>query len=293
MSDHIIKTNHIHLNYVDYEAEGRPTMIMLHGITANAHAFDGLIKHGLNDYFRLISPDLRGRGQSDKPAFGYGMAEHAKDILGLLDHLGIEKATLCGHSFGGLLSAYLAANHPNRVDGIILLDAAAELNPIAAKMLVPVFSRLGNTYPSFEHFLDTMKRAPQNTFWEDVMESYYSADVRHNRDGSVSTNSNLANISAVAMGVVSVSWSYIFERVLQPAMLINAVDDYTLSQPLLPDFKAHETVEMMGNCEYVAVNGNHQTMLYGDNAKQVVASILRYWQQQEQPSLQRQHNLVS
>lgn len=291
MSDHLISTNRINLNYVDYEAEGKPTLILLHGITANAHAFDGLVKHGLNDHFHLISADLRGRGQSDKPAFGYAMADHARDIIGLLDHLGIEKATLCGHSFGGLLSAYLAANYPERISGIILLDAAAELNPLATRMLTPVFSRLGNTYPSFEAFLDNMKKAPQNTFWEDVMESYYAADVYTNKDGTVSTNSNLANIMAVAMGVVSVSWSYIFEQVRQPAILINAVDPYTLGEVLLPGYKAMETVAMMPHAEYAIVNGNHHTMLYGENARKVVATILRFWKKY-QHVLKQEHSLA-
>jgi pimeloyl-ACP methyl ester carboxylesterase len=291
MSDHIIRTNHIQLNYVDYEAEGKPTLIMMHGITANAHAFDGLVKHGLNDHFHLVSVDLRGRGQSDKPAFGYAMADHARDIMGLLDHLGIEKATLCGHSFGGLLSAYLAANFPERVAGLILLDAAAELNPLASKMLTPVFSRLGNTYPSFEAFLDLMRNAPQNTFWEDVMESYYAADVHTNRDGTVSTNSNLANIMAVAMGVVSVSWSYIFDKVQQPAILINATDPYTLGEILLPGYKALETVAMMGNATYTTVTGNHQTMLYGENADKVVAAILGFWKKNHKV-LKQAHSLA-
>lgn len=277
MKDHKIKTNNIHLHYIEYTADNKPTLIMLHGITANAHAFDGLVKYGLNEHFHLISVDLRGRGQSDKPTFGYSVEEHAQDILGLLDHLQIEKATLCGHSYGGLLSAYMAANFPERVAAIILLDAGAEMNPKAAQMLIPTFSRLGVLYPSFEVYMRMMKKSPQNTFWDDAMDSYYKADVHVDRHGITQTNSNIANITAMAVGLTSMPWATIFEHIHQPAILIHATGVYTMEEPLLPTLQAKKTVKLMDDCDYTTVEGNHQTMLYGDGAKQVVAAIVSFY----------------
>jgi pimeloyl-ACP methyl ester carboxylesterase len=291
MIEQTIEINKIKINYLDYPAPQKPILITLHGITANAHAFDGLLKHGLNEHFHVISPDLRGRGDSSKPAFGYSVEDHAKDIIGLLDYLGIEQANLCGHSYGGLLSAYIAAKYPNRVACLILLDAAAELNPNAAKMLIPVFSRLGHPFASFDAFLKAMKEAPQNTFWEDVMETYYRADVNINKDGTVITKSNLANISAVAMGVLSISWASIFEQIKQPSILINATGNYTLGQPLLPPIKAKETVIIMQDCQYIAVSGNHHTMTYGEGAVQIVAAISEFWEK-ENHKIIREHSMV-
>ncbi|RYZ26362.1 MAG: alpha/beta fold hydrolase, partial [Sphingobacteriales bacterium] len=129
MTDHTIRTNNIDLHYIEHNPGSKHTLVLIHGLTANAHAFDGLIAHGLTKHFRLISPDLRGRGLSSKPAFRYTLEDHAQDILGLLDHLEIERALLGGHSYGGLLSVYLAANYPQRVEKLVILDAAAEMNP--------------------------------------------------------------------------------------------------------------------------------------------------------------------
>ncbi|GAA4455293.1 alpha/beta fold hydrolase [Rurimicrobium arvi] len=273
MKDHHIKTNHIQLHYIEYPAPGKPKLLMLHGITANAHAFDGVIRAGLGDDFHIYSPDLRGRGESDKPAFGYSMEEHARDIIGLLDHLGIEKAVLCGHSFGGLLSAYLSANFPERVAALILLDAAHELNPNAARMLLPTFSRLGVLYPSFDVYLRMMKKAPQNTFWDEAMESYYRADVHIDKNGITQTNSNLANITAMAVGLTSMPWATIFEHIHQPAILLNALGIYTMEQALLPANLAKKATKLIENCEYAVIDGNHQTMLYGKGAREIVAAI--------------------
>lgn len=273
MTEHFIKSNNIDLHFLEHHIKGNPTLILMHGLTANAHAFDGLLANGLDKHFRFISPDLRGRGLSSKPAFRYTLEDHAKDILGMLDYLNIEKALLGGHSYGGLLTTYIAANYPDRVEKLIILDAAAEMNPNAPAMLGPTLSRLDKTFPNYETYLAEMKAAPQNTFWDKDMESYYKADGFVREDGTVNPYPNLSNIIEVATCVARQPWIETFERVKQPTLLINAVDDYTLGEPLLPDFKAKETVELMKDAKYVAVDGNHQTMLYGDNAKHIVKAI--------------------
>ncbi len=276
-TDHFVTTNRINLHFIEYNPQkNKPVLILMHGLTANAHAFDGLVSKGLNDHYRIIAPDLRGRGLSDKPAFCYTLEEHARDILGLLDHLGIEQTWLAGHSYGALLSIYLASHYPGRVGKIVILDAAAEMNPNAPAMLMPSLSRLDKTFPSYEVYLDAMKAAPQNTFWDEDMESYYAADGHIREDGTVNPYPNYTNIIEVSMGVASEPWKEDFAAVKQPAVLINACDDYTLDEPLLPDFKAKETVAMMQDCYYVGVDGNHQTMLYGPNAVQVVKAIVKF-----------------
>lgn len=276
MTDHFITTNGINLHYIEYPAAGKPTLVMLHGLTANAHAFDGLIAKGLNEHYHIVAPDLRGRGLSDKPAFCYTLEDHAKDILGMLDLLGIEKAWLAGHSYGALLSIYLASHYPGRVEKIVILDAAAEMNSNAAAMLIPSLSRLDINFPSYEAYIAEMKAAPQNTFWDESMESYYAADGRIREDGTVNPYPNYTNIIEVSMAVGSEPWKEDFALVKQPAVLINALDEYTLGEPLLPDFKAKETVALMQDCYYVAVDGNHHTMLYGANAVQVVKAMVQF-----------------
>jgi pimeloyl-ACP methyl ester carboxylesterase len=278
VQDHFIKTNNIDLHYIEYPSENNPALILSHGLTANAHAFDGLVAKGLTEHFSLISPDLRGRGLSSKPAFKYSLEDHARDILGLLDHLKIEKAFLGGHSFGGLLSAYLAANYPDRVERLVLLDAAAEMNSNAPSMLMPALSRLDKTFPSFEAYLEEMKAAPQNTFWDKDMESYYRADAQTREDGTVNPYPNLVNIIEVGINVSKQPWTNIFSAIKQPALLVNALDNYTLDEPLLPDFKARETVALMHDCQYVKSDGNHQTMLYAEHARKIVQAIFAFSQ---------------
>lgn len=272
-TDHFITTNNIQLHYIRYAGEG-PVLVLLHGLTANAHAFDGLVAAGLAPAYDIVCPDLRGRGLSDHPAFRYTLRDHAADILGLLDQLGIQKAILGGHSFGGLLSLYMAASYPDRVERLIIFDAAAQMNSKAAEMLGPTLARLDKKYASWDDYLQEIKTAPFNREeWSDDMLSYYQADVMETPNGGVTPRSTLANIVEVAINVANTPWTSVVERVMQPAILFNGMDVYTMGEPLLPQVRAEETVDLMRDCKYVPVDGNHHTMLYGDGARQIVKNI--------------------
>ena len=157
--DKFTQTNGISLHYLDHPGE-EPAIIIMHGLSANAHFFDGLAASSLPN--RLLAVDLRGRGQSDKPETGYGMAEHAADILGLMDNLGLEKVVLAGHSYGGLLTCYLAANFPERFTRCIVMDSGF-MHPSVKEIIKPSLDRLTQRIPSWEAYRDGVKGA---AYWQ-------------------------------------------------------------------------------------------------------------------------------
>jgi len=273
MASHFINTNNIKLHYLEFEGE-QPTIIFMHGLTANAHAFDGLMAAGLSPAFHVLSVDLRGRGETDAPVSGYTMKEHAEDIIGLMDHLKIKKAVVAGHSFGGFLALYLARFYPDRVDKLILMDAAANMHPNTKEMLGPALSRLSQLFSSADEYITKVKAAPYLNFWDEQMLSYYKADISPNEDGTVSCIPQLTHMmEAVVKGSLGEPWLDYLHTVEHTAILINATGIYTMGAALLPEQYAIETVELMKNCIYAKVPGNHQTMLYGDGAKEIVSII--------------------
>lgn len=271
------EVNSINLHYVEY-ANDQPKMILLHGLTANAFAFNGLIQAGLTEHFSIISVDQRGRGQSSKPAFAYSIKDHALDIIGLLDFLDIDKIHICGHSFGGLMASYLAYHYPHRFEKVIILDAAPEMNPKAPEMLAPALSRIDHQYENFDAFIEVVKQAPYISFWDEAMTEYYKADVVTSDDGKVEPRSNIADITQIAMGVAKEDWTKYYSEIVQPTLMVVALDDYTLEQPLLPVEKAKKILKKMKKANYVEVDGNHQTMLFGKGAMQIVEAIVKFIQ---------------
>jgi 2-succinyl-6-hydroxy-2,4-cyclohexadiene-1-carboxylate synthase len=78
------------------------------------------------DRFRIIAPDQRGHGLSDKPITRYAGEDFAEEAFELIKQLKCRPVILLGHSLGGRNAAYLAALHPEIVKGLIILDTKAE-----------------------------------------------------------------------------------------------------------------------------------------------------------------------
>lgn len=102
---------------------GRP-LVLLHGWPQTWFAWRKLIPRLAEDY-RVIAPDLRGLGDSSRPSDGFDKKTVARDIATLLrDALGIERALVVGHDWGGPVAFALAAYHPGLVEKLVMLDAA-------------------------------------------------------------------------------------------------------------------------------------------------------------------------
>ena len=115
-----IDVNGIRLAY-DRRGKGTP-MVLLHGFPLDHHLWDEVVPL-LEDQFDLIIPDLRGFGGSSTVDSFYSMEDYASDVAALLDHLGIPKAAIVGHSMGGYAALAFARMFPNRVSGLGLVSS--------------------------------------------------------------------------------------------------------------------------------------------------------------------------
>jgi pimeloyl-ACP methyl ester carboxylesterase len=123
-----IVANGIRLNTV--RTGDGPDVVLVHGLGANLAFWHLSVLRALGERFRLTVFDQRGHGYSDMPASGYAVDDMAADLGGLLDALGIERAHLVGHSYGGSVVLTYAVRHPERVRSLILADArVAALQP--------------------------------------------------------------------------------------------------------------------------------------------------------------------
>jgi pimeloyl-ACP methyl ester carboxylesterase len=274
----MIQTNGISLHYLDQA--GAEPLLLVHGLTANAHCFDVIASH-LTPQLRVLAPDMRGRGASAKPAAGYTMADHAADVLGMLDSLGLAQVIMGGHSFGGLLSLYLAAHAPTRVTAVILVDAAISAASERTRELIrPALARLERVYPSFADYLDVIRAAPyyQDWPWDPAVESYYQADVEPDAGGGLRPRARPAAIAAAADGVIAEPWRAHLARVTCPVLMIHADGPYGPpgAPPIISRAQADETCALLADCRYVHVPGNHQTMLYGASAHTIAIAMLEF-----------------
>ena len=101
-------------------------VLLLHAWGETHRAFDRLVEL-LPDGLRVLAPDQRGVGQSDKPSQGYRLQDAASDVAGLLDALDLPAAWVVGSSSGGYVGQQIAASHPDRLLGLVLVGAPRSL----------------------------------------------------------------------------------------------------------------------------------------------------------------------
>jgi 3-oxoadipate enol-lactonase len=108
---------------VHYQMRGAgPDVVLVHGVTSCMAQWYVEVLPSLARQYRVTTYDLRGHGLTDVTPTGYSSEALAGDLLALMDHLGLESASIVGHSFGGAVGLHAALVEPGRVDGVVLLD---------------------------------------------------------------------------------------------------------------------------------------------------------------------------
>jgi len=135
-----------------------------HGITANHTCWQPLAD--LMPEAMIIAPDLRGRGRSKTVSEPFGLLQHARDLESLLDYLGVEKAIVVGHSMGGFVSVRFAANFPDRVSSLVLVDGGLPLKrPANVETADLVSATLGPAAERLAMVFD--ERSAYQEFWKE------------------------------------------------------------------------------------------------------------------------------
>ena len=121
-SDRIISVGGLRLHYLDWGAEGKQPLLMLHGIGRTAHSFDHIAPHFNGDY-HVMAVDLPGHGDSDwHPQGAYLVEDHVRSIEGMIEQLELRDIVITGNSTGGRVAQVYAGLHPDRVSKLLVED---------------------------------------------------------------------------------------------------------------------------------------------------------------------------
>jgi pimeloyl-ACP methyl ester carboxylesterase len=123
------------LHLLDWGTAGQPPLLFLHGGALSARTWD-VVCLGLRGEYHCVALDQRGHGDSEwSPIMDYAPESHARDIDGVLDALGFERAVLIGQSMGGLNAFVYTRMHPERVAGLVLIDVGPDIRMAGAQRI--------------------------------------------------------------------------------------------------------------------------------------------------------------
>ena len=261
-------------------------MLAAHGVTASLMTWR-TVARGLAERVCFLAPDLRGRGRSADLPGPYGMGVHVGDLVAVLDEAGASSSVLVGHSMGAYVMARLAAEHPDRVASLVLLDAGlplprpAEPERMLETALANTVMRLSITFPTVSAYIEGWRGHPAFArAWNDDIEAYARYDLR--TDGqAVRCVASAAAVKADSEEMVlDNATRTALDRVDAPVWVLRAdrglfddADDPLIPAPRLRQFAAaHPQMHI----EDVA-DVNHYTLVMGDGPgpRRVVAAVER------------------
>jgi pimeloyl-ACP methyl ester carboxylesterase len=100
---------------------GAPGLLLHHGLASSQHIWDLMIP-ALTRRFAVVTYDARGHGLSSKPSSGYGFDRIVADVLAVAEGTGLRRPVFAGHSWGAMAGLELAAHHPRKIAGAMLID---------------------------------------------------------------------------------------------------------------------------------------------------------------------------
>ncbi|MER7077628.1 3-oxoadipate enol-lactonase [Saccharopolyspora kobensis] len=108
--------------------QDKPVLLLSNSIATDLHMWDGQVP-ALTEHFRVLRYDARGHGASDVPSGPYSLDRLGRDVVELLDALGLQRVHVLGLSLGGIVAQWLGIHVPERVDRLVLSNTAANLGP--------------------------------------------------------------------------------------------------------------------------------------------------------------------
>jgi pimeloyl-ACP methyl ester carboxylesterase len=226
----------VRLHYIDWGGHGRP-VVLLAGLGSTAHIYRELAPR-FQSRFRVLALTRRGHGRSDRPESGYDQDSLVGDIGSFLDAVGIERAILVGHSFGGVEMPLFAKYHPARVESLVFLDGLFPRSvPVPDFSEDPIWS-VNPTEPaardmvSREAYLDYYRRFRPDLarIWREAVEADVMEYITIKDDGSVKDSRDNELLNGIYLDI----WSQLPDYSEVDTMMLAIVPDgdYHPSAPL-------------------------------------------------------------
>jgi pimeloyl-ACP methyl ester carboxylesterase len=194
-----------------------PAVVLLHGVLQTGDGMRHLAERLSSDREVLV-PDLRGRGDSDRPAGGYDPATMAADVASLIERLEIERPALIGRLHGGLVAYHLAAARPELVSGVILGDANPEVNEDRAAEALASIAALPGGFASREdaaRFYEHGLGLPPDRARHDI-----PSDLEALPDGGFRWRHDLGIVSRIESAAIPRSDWHVLAQVQCPALIL-------------------------------------------------------------------------
>ncbi|MEC4804313.1 MAG: alpha/beta hydrolase [Jaaginema sp. PMC 1079.18] len=252
-------TNIPRISYLEWPGNREP-IILLHGLADHGGVWQSL-GNTLASQYHAIAPDLRGHGNSSKPKQGYTSPEIIADLQALMQHLGITRAHILGHSWAGKVACLWATQFPEQCRSLILVDPFfINALPSAFKLTFPLLYRVlpflaaMGPFPSYEAAVQKAQTLKQYRGWSSLQKQVFEQSIEQKKDGTWGSKFTVAARNQIFEDVMLVSG---LTKSLQiPTLFIQPQAGLNRTQWQLKPYQTY-----LENLKIVQVPGNHWAFL--------------------------------
>ena len=189
--------NSMTISYLQWSDRGIP-LLLLHGMADHALVWSSLGDY-LSSNYQVIAPDLRGHGESGKPATGYHFQDYISDLRALLNHLGWTQAHILGHSWSAKIAAIWATQQPEVLKSLILVDPFfIDKMPSWMRITFPIlyqvlpFLKITRSFDSYQSIEAIARQLKQYKGWSNLQQEVFKNAIEQKADGSWSSKFTLS-----------------------------------------------------------------------------------------------------
>ena len=212
----------LRVRYLDWRSDGEP-LWALHGLASSAHWYD-IVAPMLQDRYHIYAPDQRGHGQTTSAPTGYDWQTLSDDLARLLDHIGLDQVSVMGHSWGGNVATNFAANYPDRVKRLIMIDGGfldGRLFPGASWEAFSHRVRPRDVTGNRQEFLDRL-RNQLGVIWNSEIERIVQTMVYEDQEGQIQDILQPENHAQVIRAMWDEPASMTMPRIQCPTLIVPA-----------------------------------------------------------------------
>ena len=228
-------------NYKLSGTPNSPVLIFSNSLGSTYQMWDELVPL-LEPYFRVLQYDTRGHGGSDKPEGPYSIEMLGKDVLGLMDQLGVEKAYFCGLSMGGLIGQWLGIHAGDRFHKIVLSNTAAKIGDM----------------DKWQERIDLLAKGGMPSIVEATMDKWYTPTYRNDNPEAIEKSkamflsSEVAGYSSCCHAIGGADFRNDLSKIVTPTLVITGDDD-----PVTNVVHAEFLAEKITDARLKVLSGRH------------------------------------
>lgn len=260
MKEYSVMVNQKRIHVTEYEGVKGP-IITVHGLTGNHHNMRYYAENLAGEY-KVLSVDLRGRGNSDETNVNTSICNHSRDILDLIKKLSYKEVILVGHSMGAYISA-LVASESDLVKKVVLLDGTAKVGKRHDEIVKPSLGRLSKKYESKENYINEVKNIYCNLGidWDEKLETTVEYEVFKNGE-HWENKSNETRVLEDWNSFKSFNPKEVMSQIDCPVLLVIADGKIGNKEPLFLLDEYEETLNYTRDITVFNTNSNHYTMVF-------------------------------